>query len=873
MRKVSIATVLATLVGVALVPLAGQTQAKTASTATFQRAISPVATDDTTYQALGRVFPDPQACNKGQPEHSPYAKGTVCATDFMQYSEMVNGLDYMQKLFPRFVQFYQLDKDFSCNGKPVTIQTKPCKNFKSAGLPVTVNAQNGQGVTRDRQHLYMVRITDEKVSNKHKKYFVFPMSIHGIERAGVEGGTRAAEDLATWGACEAKVAPSVVNCNAEAPIPHPLLEATPKKSITAGKALRKSVIYFIYPNADGWVRGDRTTGTQFYQRYNGNGVDENRDWPEIGYTFRPYTPWSEPETHSFGKVLRAVGPHKKNGDPQWTGGIDLHGQLTANAFSYTLLGGSQRDYGENQRILQTVKGAWRDASKRLSYSPLIKPNSADASDPRFYGVQWGTVWDTLEYTVTGALGDWIDSPVGLNADGIDNEMSLSHVSNCGTGSCFDPDVEQLHIDGNKSLVYSMIDFSLKPEKTTFFTKGKVGYVYNKGVVSSPTKHFVAPPKFAKLPTQKDIHGVQLTPANNYIQQFHVKGPKQGVYNGGINVTITCANAQGVGPCALNEARLERRKPSEPTAQGEKWETVNSYFNQSSLYVQAGQSLVANLPTPGLYRVRIVNDNNQTSGVFNADIDFTKEKGWPDPGQVGYRATNMKFWNQLRPFAKPGVHKLSPKKMLRSRKWMRHYDTIAVTNKVYKRLGPILRKWVARFNGNLVLTDRALGELKAMKIIKGGIGVTKKYAGYINFATSKRAVTYKDPLAKNVNQGGAAEGTSGSEVHRHQTYEPVPIGYAIQDAQGNDAFTSPIYYVDGSVFKKAKGRPRAVGTTGGLTNVSLGEVRYKGGRIRFLGAVLPMPTEKFDHPFGLSSYAPTYTGYQLLKNLLSWRARH
>jgi hypothetical protein len=501
---------------------------------------------------------------------------------------------------------------------------------------------------------------------------------------------------------------------------------------------------------------------------------------------------------------------------------------------------------------------------------LIKPNSAPADDPRFYGVQWGTVWDTLEYTVTGALGDWIDSPIGLNADGIDNEMSLSHVSNCGVGSCYDPDVEQLHIDGNKSLIYSMINFSLKPENTRFSTKGRVGYVYNHGVVSSPSKPLARRPQYEKFPPQKDIHGITLTPVNNYTQEFKVKGPKDGIYNGGLSATITCGNAQGVGPCALNEARLERRKPLEPNAQGEKWETVNSYFNQSPIYVQAGQSLVANLPIPGLYRIRIVNNNNEASGLFTADVNFTKEKAWPDPGQVGYRASNMKFWKDLRPYAKPGVHKLTPRKLVRTKKWMHHYDTVVLTNKVYPKLAARLKRWVARDNGNLVLTDKAIGELKPMGIIRGGVGVTKKYAGYINFATAKKAVTYKDPLARKVNQGGAAEGTSGNEVHRHQTYEPVPIGYSIQNAQGNDAFTSPIWYVTAPSYKKAKGRERAVGTTGATNNVSLGEIRYRGGRIRFIGALLPMPTAKFDHPFGLRNYALTYTGYQLLRNALTWK---
>jgi hypothetical protein len=716
----------------------------------------------------------------------------------------------------------------------------------------------------------MVRITDEKVPNKGKKYFVFPLSIHGIERAGVEGGARAAEDLATWAACEVPQAPEYVDCaHPDNKAPHPLLEATPKKSITAGRATRKSAVFFIFPNPDGWMRGERTSGNaQFYQRYNGNGVDLNRDWPEQGFTFRPYTPWSEPETRAFGRVLQAIGPKDSHGRPKWTGGIDLHGQLVDRAFSFTLIGGSQRPFDKNQRVMQTVKGAWSDAEKRLAWSPLIKPNDAPENDNRVYGVQYGTIWDTIAYTVTGALGDWIDSPIGLNADGIDNEMSLSHVSNCGIGTCWSPDVEQLHVDGNKSLVYSMIHYSLKRENTTFRTKGKVAYVHNRGVIKEKADPLRRPPRFAKLDPQKDIENKDLNVTNDFIHQFIVKGPKENIYNGGIGATITCANAGGVGDCALTEARLERRKPAEPNTQGENWETVNSYFNQSPIYAQAGQALHANLPVPGRYRVRII--GAQPTNAFKLAIDFTREKAWPDPGQVGYRATSMKFWTMLKRYAKPGIGKLTVADIKNKGSWRDRYDTIVITNRVYDQIAGKLKNWVKDFDGNLVLTDSAIKMLKPMGIVNGGFDKHTAYAGYVNFATANREVTYKDKLAKRIDLPGAAEGQGGDEVHRRQTFEPVPLGISIQSPDGGDANNSPIWYVKHKQWKKSLGKARPVGTSGGTDNVSYGEIKYGGGRIRIIGALLPNPTKKFDHAFGLASYGVTYAGYQMLKNLLSYR---
>ena len=830
---------------------------------------SPVATSVEEYTVYNRIFPDPHGCQARTAPYSPFAKGQVCAADFLQFSELEGGLAFLEETFPRFVKVYKLHESFNCEGKPVSNPDAGCPEFRSAGLPQTLPDGQTGGFGRDRQPLYMVRITDEKVPIKGKKHFVFPLSIHGIERAGAEGGTRAAEDLATWGACEAKVAPDYVNCeHADNVAPHPLLEATPEKSVTAGDALRRSAVFMIYPNPDGWRRGERTEGTQSFQRYNGNGVDLNRDWPAQGYTFRPYTPWSEPESRAFGRSLQGIGPTDKKGNPKWTGGIDLHGQLVDRAFSFTLIGGSERPYDKNQRVMQTARGAWKDAEARLAWSPLIKPNDAAADDPRVYGVQYGTIWDTIAYTVTGALGDWIDSPIGLNADGLDNEMSLSHLSNCGTGSCFQPDVEQLHVDGNKSLIYAMINYSLKKENKKFKTKGRVGYIHNRGVIKEKSDPTTTPPKFTKLPTQEDIPGVQLTQQNEWTHEFEVKGPKQDVYNGGIGVTLTCANLQGVGSCSLTEAQLQRRIEKGDEGEEGEWETMNSYFNQGVGYNQTGQALHANYPEPGQWRVIV--EGATAIDVFTGDIDFTQEAGWPDPGQVGYKVTSMKFWKMLKKFARPKIGKVKPAQIASSKKWKKRYDTIVMTNKVYKGLARKLKKWVKK-GGNLVLTDKAIKMLARMKLAKGKGAINSEnfYAGYINFATAQSEVTYDDPLAKKINLPGAAEGQGGDEVHRRQTYEPVPLGIAIQSADGDDANNSPIWAVSSAVWDKIKGA-RAVGTSGSTERVSYGEIKLGKGRIRIIGALLPNPTEKFDHPFGLGNYALTYAGYQVLNNSLTWK---
>jgi hypothetical protein len=980
---------------------------------------APVATSAAAYQACGRVFPDPHAywpSPAQAPARSPFAKGNAAcaAVDFLSYADMVKGVEYLETLFPDFVEFYELERRFG-GGSDCTSSTSSA-DMCSAGLP-----QQGVPAGRQRSSLYLLRVTDERVPDTSKKFFTFPLSIHGIERAGAEAGVRAAEDLATWAACEAGVATAPVTCAKEGATPHPLLETTPQQSVTAGDALRRSAVYFVFANPDGWRRGDIDNGVRFFQRYNGNGVDMNRDWPTIGFTFRPYTPWSEPETRSFGKVMKQIRP-------KWDGGIDLHGQLIDRAFSFTLLGAGEQNYAKNQRILQTVKGAWADAEQRLAWSPLIKPNTAPKDDQRLYGVQWGTVWDTIAYTTTGSLGDWINSPLGLDGDGIDNEMSLSHISNCGVGSCYLIDGEQLHVDGNKSLIYSMINFTLKPEDTVFRVPGKVAYVRSPKVVSNSGQPTQAPPG-AGLPPQAPILDAALDAGNDFTYAFTIDGLDEGVWNGGVEGRVTSGNVGGVGQLATTEIILERYRSGEEDpgpatacgAAGDEWEEINRYFDQSDVYQQAGAAVHGNMPLPGRYRIcltgGLATKLRASGGSADLDISFTAEQAWEDPGQKPYSATNMAFFDSLATHMAPGqlvsvtadqilagtvnldrfsslvvaddafpgysepiptgpaqgqisfpdvtaktaatvpcayqpgtADVLPPtcaadfefdisnafnnqrmtialdapnsvdwdlyleRQSLISGDWSAagsaatgdasetltllnplpgHYRarvvnwaagppadglTVSFSNEYAgtppapstrseadrTAWGQKLRAFAER-GGNLVLTDAAVANLAHMGVVgRSFVNDFSVYAGYIGFTRDGRTGTYSDPLAENVNQPGAAEGPG----FRHQTYEPVPIGYAIsppdQDAQLS---SSPVWSVDQTEWERLGGR--TAGTTS-ADQVTLGELAAGKGVIRLVGALLPMPTEQYYHPFGLANYAVTYSGYQVLQNALRWQ---
>jgi hypothetical protein len=880
-------------------------------------AVTPAA-----YLACKRVFSDPHAYWPSPvqplPARSPYAKGSAecAAVDFYSYRDVFigsppavpSGMGFLESLFPRFVEFYTLEDDFGDGTNCAT--AVGYEDLCSAGLP-----QQGVADVRERSDMYMVRVTDEQspIPESEKAHFAFPLSIHGIERAGAEAGVRAIEDLATWAYCEAVAAGThtpnnMTDCVLEG-TPHALLETRPlgPQNLSAGDALRRASVYFLFSNPDGWRRGDPENLVRFFQRYNGNGVDLNRDWPTIGFTHRPYTPWSEPESRGFGKVLKQI-------KDEWAGGIDLHGQQTARAFSFTLMGASERDYGKDQRILQVVKNAWEDAEARLGWHPLVVPNDEPRpTQAHFYGVQWGTVWDTINYQVTGAHGDWIDSPLGLNGDGIDNEMSFSHITNCGVGSCYLIDFEQLHVDGNKSLIYSMVNFSLLPENNHFEAPGKIGYIFDPTVLSHPGSTTPTPPP--NLSPQPNQLNILLNQTNNFTHAFTVYGPDTtpAHYNGGLEGKATPINIAGIsGMTAVSSVVLERLvEDGEPPigedggcgGAGDDWSEVNRYFNQGSTYAQAGAAVHANQPQPGQWRVCITGGivaNAGSIGAVDLDLTFSTEKAWEDPGQLPYSATNMNFFEDLSQYTDAGqLVPIQVADVVSGPLNLMQFTSIVIADNPAPGLAPDSPEMTAyqdrllnfvKRGGNLVLTDGALQLLGTMGFVApANVARHYVYAGYIGFTRDGGATdTYNDPLAADINQPGAAEGSG----HRHQTYEPVPIGFDIGartgcsgqppappppgQTQTVSTCTSPVWTVLQSAWEAPLqgSNSRTVGQInanfpGGGDRAGFGELTLGCGRVRMIGALLPMPTERYYHPFGLSNYALTYSGYQVLKNTLQW----
>jgi hypothetical protein len=669
-------------------------------------AATPVASNDGAYTALGRVFPDPLAgCQTaGTSPCSPNAQGNTPATQFIGVDEFVDAIRYMNSkpAWQPFMEILALDgklgdgagsspKDIDPGNTLGSLEWDPKPEYVSAGLPTT-------DLGRRKSDLMAVRVTDERVPDAGKKRYTLSLSIHGIERAGAEGGIRAMEDLvtaATTGKDKQPIAPAAVKQGAP----------------TFADALKKSIVYFTLPNPDGWRRGSVSSGGVFFQRYNGNGVDPNRDWPDIGFAYRNYSAISEPETQAWIAFYNDVRRKTKSA---FAAGDDLHGQPFADALSYTLLPHGSHNFVKNSRIADAAQAINKGTYEAIKWSPIVQANDqpqggATGCVPddtlgtpcaKIYAQTWGTVYDTINYTTTGALGDWFDSTIGLNADGIDNEMSFSHLDK---NINFDPHTEQLHVDGNKALIYAHLTRIVDPPTPAVFdADGRKAYIANKRVKRAQSSKQPAPPAGTEAQCTFDS-GPQPAPGDATVAIPVKQGPQpagsacysgKNIFNGGMRVEVTDSNIAGIGSGQVTLKVQCKNCDDHPGVKGDdEFVTVAEDYNQSFLYAQAGVVATVNRPQvtgrdgkPIEWRALV----EGPTAAARVQVHFSQGPasasgdtgGGIPPVQRAYDVANTDFFpdlNKAMPGSDEDFRKLDPRKVIAGTQSLSGFDTIALAD--------------------------------------------------------------------------------------------------------------------------------------------------------------------------------------------------
>ena len=410
------------------------------------------------------------------PDPTRVFRDPLVAGDFIQYSE--DSISPAPKYLSGLAQLEQLYGD--------VIDVDPIGDL--VGMP-GVKSVGGREIP-------VVTVTDESVSDARKVDLYISMSIHGLERAGLEGGVRFIEDIARgWTAEQDGGAPYMLaNGNPERPY---------YREMTATQVLKAARLVFVDLNPDGWAAGDRRPGTEVsFKRGNDNVYDDdplgvgplccvdlNRQWPTLGYSRsdrEQYKTLNEPEAKAGHKLIEEY-----LGVPE--GAADLHGELDDNVLLAIMFPAGQFD---PRGLAQQVELA---DSIKYNVNHSVFPGAAGAlsdTNDAVYPAEYHTAYDAIGYDDAGFQGDYLVQRGILE---MDHEYILS---NAAPNSLFVPALEQVHVDTTRELLKATIVTTIQAEKITYTADlgGKAAYVENARVLRHTDAGVPDPPfGFAQKP--------------------------------------------------------------------------------------------------------------------------------------------------------------------------------------------------------------------------------------------------------------------------------------------------------------------------------------------------------------------------------------
>ncbi|WP_266074811.1 M14 family zinc carboxypeptidase [Haladaptatus caseinilyticus] len=357
------------------------------------------------------------------------------STGFIDYEQMVDGLEHLESQHPDRLKFYSIGES-----------------------PGHYNYVTGEDDPKDIHVAELTNNVNDAASFEGKEKVMFSLSLHGLERAGAEAGSRFIEDVLSG------------------------------EDSDIADLLDDLVIVFVYSNADGWVAkhpqyesGWQLLGPEggapvvpFYERGNDGVYDTNRQAPSVGFINPGHYP-GEP----LGANLTDDEPGIDSDVPDYAAervpdqmaiiehfreyenlnyGADLHGALTSSKFVLGLISQDQFDHGQlhelyqfNRTIDETLEPAlskWNtlaDAQQRLTGE--LNPKALGFETLPEQAFDYAGIWDTIHYTVSGGVLDWMSHPEelgGLGMTTMDFEMAYSHMIG---SNVYDPELVDMQVLG------------------------------------------------------------------------------------------------------------------------------------------------------------------------------------------------------------------------------------------------------------------------------------------------------------------------------------------------------------------------------------------------------------------------------------------
>jgi hypothetical protein len=421
----------------------------------------------------GRIFPE-AALARAYVQYLPNPAG---------FAEYRHGLEYLAQKYPRWISVFTM-KDYFGDEKAVT--AGPDRRRPTA-----------DNDTKDGRDILVIRITDHEAPDEGKETLFYSLSVHGNERGGLEGGLRTAEDLAMgaedptgpYGYISDGV-PNYKSTTGRQPTFH---------SYPVREVLAKEDVYLVNFNIDGWVAGE-VNGTQsgVYGRGNSIGTDLNRQMPTVGRINSSRNPLEETETGYGVKLMHDVAEKGVGGKMAYA--ADIHGELTSRAYIDIMYPAGQFDSVDHRRLMAIAERTKSVVDDTLYLGIQNEIEEATGGNDR-EGVEelvpgapkntiptmpahWATVWDTLGYTDTGFIGDYMATDLGVT--GMDYEIMLNHTVPERVWNVY---LQENHINGSRAIIKTAMAYALTQTKefnednVVIDPKGRAGYVYNPLVVT------------------------------------------------------------------------------------------------------------------------------------------------------------------------------------------------------------------------------------------------------------------------------------------------------------------------------------------------------------------------------------------------------
>ena len=411
------------------------------------------------------------------------------STDYVQYlpdpatgfREYQHGLEYLEKLYPRWISVTTLSKHFGT------------KKAVSAG-PDEIRSYE-KGDTKDGYEILVVKVTDHKVPDKGKQNLLFSLSVHGDEIGGREGGLRTIEDLAM-----------AADGNEAAPDNGKIRDGVKGYESTTGtkpkfhsypvrKVLAKEAVYFIDFNIDGWTAGDHFTESPgpLYTRGNYMGTDLNRQMPTVGYINPSRNPLQESEMNYGHKFMHEVA--KKGVKGKLAYGADLHGESQSRAWVDIMYPAGQFSSLKHRQLMaiaertksaidetlfmgipnEIEEGTGGDAGEGIEDFVPPAENAVPTKPAR-----WGTVWDTLGYTDTGFIGDYLATELGVT--GMDYEIAWNHADIRAHSRPWTVLIQENFVNASRQIIKTAMAYAMYQDEEFKDFKidagGRVAYIYN-----------------------------------------------------------------------------------------------------------------------------------------------------------------------------------------------------------------------------------------------------------------------------------------------------------------------------------------------------------------------------------------------------------